>query len=104
MMSLPHDELRSLLELIGMYHAGYDLLPSTLPLLSPGDKIILGKRRPGEILVLATNGNGAKGDLESLAPYDARLLRSAVLQSGSFKAYVWLFYLDRFAPTSATLR
>ena len=104
LMSLPHEELRSLLELIGMYHAGYDLLPSTLPVLSAGDKIVLGERRPAEILVLATSSNGANGVLVSLAPYRARLLRSALLHSGSFKAYVWLYYLDRFGRPTTSLR
>ena len=93
MMSLPHNEIRSLLELIGIYHAGYDLLPSTLPLLSEGDRITLALRRPAEILVLGTSRATDDGVLGSLAPYHPRLLREAVLRSGSFAAHVWLYYL-----------
>lgn len=104
MMSLPEDEIWSLLELIGIYHAGYDLLPTALPSLSAGDRIVLDARKPAEILVLATTPNGANGVLASLASYHARLLRSADLHSGSFRAYVWLYYLDRFGRATVTLR
>ena len=88
MMSLPEDEIRNLLELIGMYHAGFDLLPSPLPAFSAGDHITLAERRPAEILVLGTSSGSDNGVLASLAPYRPRLLRATVLRSGSFAAHV----------------
>jgi hypothetical protein len=104
MMSLPHDEIRSLLELIGMYHAGYDLLPSNLPDFSPGDRIILGERRPAEILVLGTSSGADNGVLKSLAAYRPKLLRATVLRSGSFAAHLWLYYLGVYGRPSVTLK
>ena len=102
MMSLPEDEIRSLLELIGIYHAGYDLLPSNLPTLSAGDRITLAERRPAEILVLGTSSRSDNGVLASLAPYRPRLLRATVLRSGSFAAHVWLYYLGVYGRSSVT--
>jgi hypothetical protein len=104
MMSLPGDEIRSLLELIGMYHAGYDLLPSTLPAFSAGDRITLAERRPAEILVLGTSSGSGNGVLASLAGYHPVLLRSAVLRSGSFTAYVWLYFLGVYGRGGVTLK
>jgi hypothetical protein len=104
MMSLPHDEIRSLLELIGMYHAGYDLLPSNLPDFSPGDRITLAERRPAEILVLGTSSGSDNGVLKSLAPYRPKLLRATVLRSGSFAAHLWLYYLGVYGRPSVTLK
>jgi hypothetical protein len=104
MMSLPHDEIKNLLELIGIYHAGYDLLPSTLPLLSPGDRIILAERRPAEILVLGTSSGVDNGVLASLAPYQPRLLRAGVLCSGHFAVHLWLYYLGRYGRADVSLR
>jgi hypothetical protein len=104
MMSLPQDEIRSLLELIGMYHAGYDLLPSNLPDFSPGDRITLAERRPAEILVLGTSSGSDNGVLKSLAPYRPKLLRATVLRSGSFAAHLWLYYLGVYGRSSVTLK
>jgi hypothetical protein len=104
MMSLPDNELRSLLELIGMYHAGYDLLPSTLPAVSAGDHIILAERRPAEILVLGTSSSADNGVLASLAAYRPTLLRARVLRSGTFAAHVWLYYLGVYGRSGVTLK
>jgi hypothetical protein len=104
MMSLPHEEIETLLELIGIYHAGYDLLPSTLPGLSPGDRTILAERRPAEILVLDTSSGGDDGVLASLAPYHPQLLRAGVLRSGPFAVHLWLYYLGTYGRADVTLK
>jgi MFS family permease len=104
MMSLPDDEINTLLELIGIYHAGYDLLPSTLPALSPGDRITLAARRPAEILVLGTSSGADDGVLASLAPYRPRLLRAGVLRSGTFAAHLWLYYLGTYGRADVALK
>jgi Dolichyl-phosphate-mannose-protein mannosyltransferase len=104
MMSLPHDEIQNLLELIGIYHAGYDLLPSTLPNLSPGDRITLAARRPAEILVLGTTAGADNRVLASLASYRPRLLRAGVLRSGPFVVHLWLYSLGAFGRADVTLK
>jgi hypothetical protein len=104
MMSLPHNEIKNLLELIGIYHAGYDLLPSTLPVLSPGDRITLALRRPAEILVLGTSAGTDNGVQASLAQYRPTLLRATVLRSGSFTVHLWLYYLGLYGRAGVTLR
>ena len=104
MMSLPLNEIGSLLELVGIYHAGYDLLPSSLPQLSDGDRITLSLRRPAEILVLGTSSAANDGVLGSLAPYYPRLLRATVLRSGSFAVYVWLYYLGVYGHAGVTVK
>jgi Dolichyl-phosphate-mannose-protein mannosyltransferase len=102
MMSLPQDEIRTFLELIGIYHAGYDLLPSNLPAFSAGDRITLAERRPAEILVIGNSSGSDNGVSASIASYRPTLLRATVLRSGSFTAHVWLYYLGVYGRSSAT--
>lgn len=96
MMWVPLDESGLLIEPIGMYHAGFDLLDATPPILSSAAAQQIAQRRPAEILVISLKWNSFRGALDALRRYRPRLVRSRVLAQGDVSVYVWLVDLQRF--------
>jgi len=97
LMWLPQDQVGTLMEPIGMFHAGFDLLSTGLPVLSEPDAAKLARRRPAEILLLSTTGAEFESALASLGPYQPVLLRTTVIRDGTTVLHAWLLELGLFA-------
>lgn len=95
-----------LIQPLGIYHSGFNLLPTSLPQFTPADAATLNARKPAELLFMTTQGRGYKKALASLAPYQPRLLRRTVLRSGSYALHLWLVILEKYwrgpQPAAAT--
>ncbi len=61
------DQVKELLEPIGIYHAFFDSLPSNLGDLTPLDKYFFGQRHPAQILLMSLTGQGFQASLELAA-------------------------------------
>ena len=81
-----------------MYHYAFNSLHSVPPVLTRSDVAMLKQRRPAELLLLNTSGASPAASLLALRSFEPRVLRSAVLHSGSFNLYVWLVNLKMFGP------
>ncbi|MGH9103558.1 MAG: hypothetical protein ACRDYD_11350 [Acidimicrobiales bacterium] len=90
------DQLPQLLEPLGIYHAGFNLMPSSIPDMIPANRAKLASRKPAELLFMTTDGSGYRAALAALAPYRPRLVRRGVLRSGSYSIHVWLVILGRW--------
>ena len=97
LMWLPLIETGPLIEVMGIYHAGFDQLASDPPTLSGLARRKIETRKPGEILVLSLQPSTAAGTLSTLARYQPIMLRKAALQAGTVRVYVWLIQLNAFA-------
>jgi hypothetical protein len=98
LMWIQGDEIGSLLGPVGIFHAGFNLLPNGLPVLSAADAVKLENRRPAELLLLDLTGAGFARAFAILAPYRPVLLRAAVLQEGKAVLHAWLIGLRAFEP------
>ena len=97
LMWAPTTQVGTLLEPIGMFHAGFDLLPNGLPILSAADAGKLARRRPAELLLMSTTGTQFETALSRLGPYQPVLLRKAVIRDGTAVLHVWLLELGLFS-------
>jgi hypothetical protein len=98
LMWWPPSEVGTLISPTGMYHFVFNSLPSGPPVLTGSDVAMLEQRRPAELLLLNTSGGSPAASLKALSSFEPRLLRSAVLHSGSVDLYVWLINLKVFGP------
>lgn len=94
LMWFPTPQLDGLVEIIGIYHATFNSLPSSPDTLTTADRELLSARRPAEILVFNSSDFGAT--LRLLAPYKPTLLRTTVLRSGDVVLHAWLVSLGVF--------
>lgn len=101
LMWYPWPQVNGVLEMMGMYHAGYNSLPSSPPTLTSGDQTLLAARKPAEILIFNTPSFSLT--LHALAPYDPSLVRTTVLRSGSYHVEVWLVSLGVYVRTRPDL-
>lgn len=97
LMWLPLKETGPLIELMGIYHAGFDQIAESPPTLSAVGRQRISARRPGEILILSLQPRTADGALAALSRYEPTMLRHSVLEAGTFRVYVWLIQLGTFA-------
>ena len=96
----PPSEVSVLVSLIGMYHSGFNSLPSVPPQLTQADVSVLQARRPAEMLLLNTSDTDPHAALVALALYRPVLMRSTVLRSGGVAVYAWLINLKAFGPAT----
>lgn len=94
----PATEVSVLVSVIGMYHSGFNSLPSVPPVLTSEDVSMLDDRRPAEMLILDTSDVGPQASLDALARFQPVLMRSTVLRSGAVSVYAWLINLKAFGP------
>jgi hypothetical protein len=92
----PRDEQQLILGPIGIYHAFFDSVPGDLGALSAPGRDMIEQRRPAQILLLSFTGEDFAQSLTALSPFQARLVRTAVLRSGSVALHVWLIDLDEY--------
>jgi hypothetical protein len=98
LMWWPKSQIPTLGNVVGIYHDGYNSLPSAPPQLTIQGAAMLETRRPPELLLLNTSYAGPQRSLEALASYDPVLMRHTVLHSGNTSVYVWLINLEAFGP------
>ena len=92
----PRDEQQEILGPIGIYHAFFDSIPGALGTLSIPGREMIEQRQPAQILLLSFTGQDFAQSLTALSPFAPRLVRTAVLRSGSVALHVWLIDLDRY--------
>ncbi len=101
MMWYPIDQSATLIEPIGIYHAGFDSLSggfaNGFPVLTASDKGSLRTRRPAELLLLSLTGADFTSALHALAPYRPVVTRKGVLRQGQAVLHLWLITLRVFA-------
>ena len=96
LMWFPWDQLGSLVEPYGMYHAAFDSLSTGFPVLTGADATILANRRPAELLLLSTTGDQFGTAFAALAPYRPVLVRTTVMRQGPAVLHAWLILLFVF--------
>ncbi len=77
----------------GIFHFNYNSLTSDPPFLTRKDNLILGLRRPAELMLLDTSARPFSQALHSLAAYRPLRLRAATLRSGRVVLHVLLIRL-----------
>jgi hypothetical protein len=92
LMWLPAGPLGTLMEPIGMFHAGFNLLEG-LPVLGAPQAAEIAARRPAELLLMSRTGAGFASAFVDLGPYRPLLVRGAVLRRGAAVLHVWLVVL-----------
>jgi 4-amino-4-deoxy-L-arabinose transferase-like glycosyltransferase len=93
---LPAGPVGLLIEPIGIFHAGFNML-SGLPVLDASAEAKLARRRPAELLLLSRTGEGFASALIELGPYRPVLAKTAVLTKGTAVLHVWLVFLRLFS-------
>ena len=96
LMWAPDPEIWALIEPIGLFHAGYNLLPG-LPVLGVTEASELADRHPAELLLLSLTGAGFGRALVALGRYQPLLVRTTVLHKGTAFLHAWLVVLRSFA-------
>jgi hypothetical protein len=97
MMWYPTHQTGGLIPAIGMYHAPFNSLDSSLPLFTRADTRELKRRRPAEVLFLSTTGAQFTTALAVLTPYHPVLVRTTVMRYGQAVLHAWLVVLGSFA-------
>ncbi|MGH9298094.1 MAG: hypothetical protein ACRDZP_08990 [Acidimicrobiales bacterium] len=81
---------------IGIYHAGFDSVPSRVGPISSAGRNVLYQRRPAEILLMSPGGRRFKAAVASLQRYGADVVRKTVLRSNGYILHLWLIDLRAF--------
>ena len=97
LMWAPSTQLGALMEAIGMFHAGYDLMPTGLPDLTVADTAKLDRRRPAELLLMSTTGAELERAFLNLEPFRPVIVRTGVIRDGTAVLHAWLLDLGVFA-------
>jgi hypothetical protein len=92
----PRDEQQQILGPIGIYHAFFDSIPGNLGALSAPGRQMIEQRQPAQVLLLSFTGQDFAQSLTALSPFAPRLVRTAILESGSVALHVWLIDLDQY--------
>src|ERR1035441_7407212 len=92
------NQLKELREPIGIFHAFFNSIPSSLGDLTPFDKFFFTQRHPAQILLMSLTGQGFQASLDSLKPFGAQLVRASVLRSGSVALHLLLIDLPQYLP------
>jgi hypothetical protein len=100
LMWVPFSKIGKLLSIVGIYHSGFNLLPSSPPNMTRGSRAMLNLRRPAELLLLNTADVNPSAALDALEHFQPVLMRSAALRSGGFVVYAWLINLRAFGTAS----
>jgi hypothetical protein len=93
----PAHQTGELVPAIGMYHAPFNALVSSLPVFTPTDGRQLEEGRPAELLFLSSTGAGFSTALTALARYHPVVVRTTVWRDGQAVLHAWLIVLGSFA-------
>jgi hypothetical protein len=80
----------------GMYHGGFNTLPSDPPNLTAHDRAKLQGRRPAELLLFAPSAASFPRAVRELAAFRPTVLRTEALRSGPLVLNVWLIRLGTY--------
>jgi hypothetical protein len=97
MMWYPAHQTGALVPVIGMYHAPFNSLVSSLPVFTPTDAMQLEQRRPAELLFLSVTGAQFSTALTAVARYRPVVVRTTVMRYQQAVLHVWLVVLGSFA-------
>ncbi len=92
----PRDEQQQILGPIGIYHAFFNSIPGDLGALSAPGREMIEQRQAAQVLLLSFTGMDFAQSLTALSPFQPRLVRTAILRSGSVVLHVWLIDLDQY--------
>jgi hypothetical protein len=89
----------------GMYHDGFNRLPSSSPDLTRRDRQKLRSRRPAELLLLGRSAASFPKALRALAAFRPALARAGELRAGPLVVHVWLIRLGVYyhPPASSSV-
>ncbi|MHB8293816.1 MAG: hypothetical protein ACYDH5_04180 [Acidimicrobiales bacterium] len=93
-------ELVALIEPIGIFHAGFNLLPGNT-CTGAAALHYLSARRPAQLLMMSQQRADPQAVLRSLRPAAPVLVRSTVLRSGPIVLRLWLFDLNAYMRPGA---
>ncbi len=94
---------RSLLQLylIGMFHAGINLVPGTCPRVGPGVRREIADRKAAQLLVISTRPIHLDELLGRLAPLGPRVAKRGHLEEGKVGCWLWLIDFPRYLGSRA---
>ena len=84
-------------DLLGLWHSGFNSIPSDLGFWAPGDIAFLEARKPGQVLLFSTSSAPCHRGVVELAPFQPTVVRSKWLRSGSVDFYAELVDLGVFS-------
>ncbi|MGO9341865.1 MAG: hypothetical protein ACLP6E_05010 [Acidimicrobiales bacterium] len=97
---IPFPQIGELVSMIGIYHSGFNQLPTSPPDISHNALLKLENRRPAELLLLDMDHIDPQPELQALGRFHPVLMRATALRSGSYVVYAWLINLRAFGPAS----
>lgn len=80
-------------EYSGMYHGGFNMLPSHSPVLTAGDRDVLKLRRAPEVLLIGSSAASFPAALRDLAPFRPVRTHAGTLRAGPLRLHVWVVRL-----------
>ncbi len=92
----PLSQFGPMVEPMGIFHAGFNSVPGAWGGLDASGMRKIEQRRPGQILLMSTTGQGFESCLQSLVAFSPRLARTGVLTAGPVALHVWLIDLERY--------
>ncbi len=94
MMWFKWDEISYFLEPTGIFHSGFNSLPSGFPFLDKADVKLILERRPAQVLLIGKRNNSFKVAIQSLASFHPAVVKSGTLSSGGYAIKVTLLKLN----------
>jgi hypothetical protein len=92
----PRQEFLELQEPMGIFHNRLTWVSSTFPVLRRAAARHLAHLHPGQVLLMSLTGQGFAQAVRSLAPFQATVIRRAILSSGWYHLHLWLIDLRRY--------
>jgi hypothetical protein len=91
-----NDEIKSLREPIGMFHAFFNAVPSDLGVLITPGRQWIEQVKPAQVLLMSFNGTQFAESLSQLSQFQPEVVRTGVLRSGTLGLHVWLIDLNEY--------
>jgi hypothetical protein len=88
----------------GIFHGGFNTLPSDPPNLTPHDRRKLEGRRPAELLLFSRSAASFPRAVRELARFRPTVLRTEALRAGPLVLHAWLIRLGTYYHPPASRR
>ena len=92
----PTSELGDLLGPNGIYHAHFNWVSATFPVLNKAGANKIKTRRVAQVLIMGLTGRDFDKAVRSLARFQPIVVRRAIFRHGSYHLHVWLVDLRRY--------
>lgn len=86
-------------DMIGLFHAGDNVLPGSCPRVGPGGLYTVATRQAAQLLVVSPHPMHIGVLMARLAPVDPVLARHTRLRSGRLSCWAWLIEFPRYLST-----